>query len=263
MTKLAHVHFTTNAQAENRILAMGEEAWRVRNAGFPIVDLIAQGEFATPEQLGERFDIDPDRPLVVFTQHSVTTEFEKSEFQIEQSLQALDRLAEEDIQILMTYPNNDVGGRTMYEALEQFAASGRKNVHLHRSLGRYNYHGALALAAAPERRAACVGNSSSGIKETPAFGCPTVNIGSRQQSRLRGSNVIDVNYEPEAIFQATRKCLFDESFRRDCRSTENPYGKGRAGEQIADFLATMTLDSEVVLRKKMVLRGETNHGWFR
>ena len=70
---------------------------------------------------------------------------------------------------------------------------------MHQSLGRYFYHGVLALAENIKYQVACVGNSSSGIKETPVFGCPTINIGSRQEGRLRGKNVVDVDYNSANI----------------------------------------------------------------
>ena len=78
ITKLAHLHCTTNAEATRRILAMGEEEWRVRTVGFPAIDLIAAGEFASAAEVAARYDIDPTKPLVVFTQHSVTTEYENA-----------------------------------------------------------------------------------------------------------------------------------------------------------------------------------------
>ena len=263
MTKLAHVHFTTNSQATNRVLAMGEEAWRVCTAGFPVIDLIKAGHFASPEDLEKRFGIDSARPLIVFTQHSVTTEFDRAADQILPSLKAIRRTAADGNQVLMTYPNNDAGGRAIIAHLEAFAAEKIDGVFLHRSMGRAGYHGALALAMSPDRRVACVGNSSSGVKETPAFGCPTVNIGSRQDGRLRGTNVADVGYDADAIYAAIDKCLNDDAWRDQCAATPNPYGQGNAGEVIADYLADMTLDPTVVLRKKMNLRGESRDGWFR
>src|SRR4029434_93861 len=74
MTTLAHLHFTTNEQATNRLLAMGEEPWRVHTVWFPALDLMSHGVFAKSRVLRSRLNLDLDRPLIVFTQHSVTTE---------------------------------------------------------------------------------------------------------------------------------------------------------------------------------------------
>jgi UDP-hydrolysing UDP-N-acetyl-D-glucosamine 2-epimerase len=262
MSKLAHLHFTTNQQATHRILAMGEEPWRVHTVGFPAIDLIAEGRFATPSEICDRLRVDPARPIVLFTQHSVTTEFERAAEQIAPSLEAMALLAAEDVQIILTYPNNDAGGRAIVEKLEAFNAASLANVQLHRSIGRHLYHGILALARKPDGRVVCVGNSSSGIKETPAFGCPTVNIGSRQDGRLRGQNVVDVGYSAGDIAAAVKQGLFDEGFRAVCSQTDNPYYLGDAGPKIADVLARVSLDP-TLLRKRMTLTGEMRDGWFR
>jgi len=255
MTKLSHLHFTTNRQATNRILAMGEEPWRIHTVGFPAIDLINDKNFANKEELQNRFKLDLTKPIVLFTQHSVTTEFGKAGDQIEPSLRALKRLSISGVQVVITYPNNDAGGQCIIDHLYDFMKSAPPNIQLHRSVGRYNYHGILALALDQEILFSCVGNSSSGIKETPAFGCPTVNIGSRQDGRLRAENVIDVKYDADAIFKAVNHCFEDKNFRDKCRSCQNPYGLGDAGKKISEVLSKVSLDGNL-LRKRMTLDGE-------
>lgn len=262
MTKLSHLHFTTNAQASNRILGMGEEPWRVHTVGFPAIDLIAEGNFASVTEVREKFSLDLTRPIVLFTQHSVTTEFDKAPEQILSSLAAIEKLASEGIQVILTYPNNDAGGQAIIEKLIEFGSNLHQNTDIRQSLGRYFYHGVLALARFTEVRVLCLGNSSSGLKETPAFGCPTVNIGSRQEGRLRGENVIDVDYSATEIYTATIKGLFDDDFRKLCREAVNPYWLGEAGPKIADVLAVTPLGQKLI-RKQMTLIGESNDGWYR
>ena len=263
MSKLAHLHYTTNEQATNRILAMGEDPWRVHTVGFPAIDLIKDGSFESPENIVNKLKLDPNKPLVLFTQHSVTTEFEDGESQLIPSINALIKLANEGAQVILTYPNNDAGGQSITKVLNRTSDLKNDNIQLHTSLGRYLYHGILGLAKTSTWRVACVGNSSSGIKETPVFGCPTVNIGTRQQGRLRGSNVIDANYDEEEIYQSIKKCLYDEDFRLVCKNTVNPYGGGNAGNLIASSLANVDLNPKNILRKGMNLLGESENGWFR
>ena len=262
MTKLSHLHFTTNQQATNRILALGEEPWRVHTVGFPAIDLISEGRYAQAAEVRDRLGLDLSRPIVLFTQHSVTTEFDQARDQLMPSLAAIESLAAEGVQVVLTYPNNDAGGRAIIEELSRFAARKIPNTQVHRSLGRHLYHGVLGVALDPAARVVCAGNSSSGIKETPAFFCPTVNIGSRQDGRLRGENVIDVGYDTPALVAAIRRGLFDEAFREGCRQAGNPYYLGDAGPKIANVLATVTLD-QALLRKRMTLRGEARDGWYR
>ena len=109
-----------------------------------------------------------------------------------------------------------------------------------KSLGRKRFHGMLHLMG-NVAAGALAGNSSAGIKEARAFGCPCVNIGSRQRGRLRAANVLDVDYDAAAIARAIRQCVHDGAFRELCRSCENPYGEGRAGERIAEVLATIPI----------------------
>ena len=263
MTKLSHLHFTTNQQATNRVLAMGEEPWRVHTVGFPAIDLIKAGEVASPLVLEQKIGLDFDRPIVLFTQHSVTTEYEDAATQVQASLRALRALALEGVQVILTYPNNDVGGKRIISEIESLAAENLVNLMVHRSLGRYVYHGLLALARNPSVRIVCVGNSSSGIKETPVFGCPTVNIGSRQLGRLRAENVIDAGYVTEEIYNSTRSCLFDTDVREKAFRCSNPYGLGDAGIKIARVLADTPIDTRLI-RKRMTLKGESAEGgWCR
>lgn len=248
MTKLAHLHFTTNEEAAERIRKLGEEPWRVFNVGFPVIDLIREGYYASRDQIEKNYGIDGSKPIVLFTQHSVTTEFDKACEQVKPALEALELLAKEGCQIVITYPNNDAGGKRIIAEIEKFKSRNLNNIQCHKSLGRFTYHGLLNLCGR-EGLGVCVGNSSSGIKETPAFGVPCVNIGSRQNGRLRSTNVLDVPYERDAIEQAVRRAIHDRAFRDHCARCSNPYGEGRAGKKIADILSTTEIDSRLLQKK--------------
>lgn len=249
MTKLSHIHFTTNEEATHNVLAMGEEHWRVHTVGFPSIDLIENNVYANENEIIDRFKLELDRPIVLFTQHSVTTEFEKSETQINASLNAIKKLSNNGFQCILTYPNNDVGSKVIIEKIEALKEQRNPNIQVHKSLGRYFYHGILALAKVEKYKIVCVGNSSSGIKETPAFGCPVVNIGTRQEGRLRGENVLDTDYNIDEIFDAVQRCVADVKFRTVCKNVQNPYWMGGAGVKMANVLANLEID-EKFLRKK-------------
>jgi UDP-hydrolysing UDP-N-acetyl-D-glucosamine 2-epimerase len=244
MTKLAHLHFTTNAQAAKRVLDLGEEPWRVFDVGFPALDLVKAGLYAQPDEVYERYHLDRDRPVLLFTQHSVTTEFEQAAAQVQPSLVALAEAGREwGCQIVLTYPNDDAGGRRIVAELEKFVAEHGAFAQLHQNLGRFYYHGVLNIADA------CIGNSSSGIKETPAFHCPCIDIGSRQRGRLRATNVLDVGYDTPAIKEAIRRCLFDTSFKTSVDNVQNPYGAGNAGPRIAETLATIEITPHLIQKR--------------
>lgn len=247
MTKLAHLHFTTNKDAAQRIAGLGEEKWRIFNTGYPVIDLIKQKRFATLQEIQQKLPLDIDKPIIIFTQHSITTEVRDVVSQIRPSLQALKCFSTKNVQVIITYPNNDAGGRRIIREVEKLRSLSNMIIVPH--LGRYLYHGILSLCV-KEGLGVCVGNSSSGIKETPAFGCPFVHIGSRQDGRLRSTNVIDTDYDKDRIIEAIEKGLFDRRFRAECRKCRNPYGKGNAGKSIAEILATIPLD-KCLIQKQM------------
>jgi UDP-N-acetylglucosamine 2-epimerase (non-hydrolysing)/GDP/UDP-N,N'-diacetylbacillosamine 2-epimerase (hydrolysing) len=246
MTKLAHLHFATNGAAAERILRLGEEPWRVFTVGLPSLDLIAAGSYAAPAELFDDLGLEPSRPIILFCQHSVATESDAAAEQIRPSLAALRSLAGRGHQVVITYPNSDAGGRRMIAEIEEL--QGLAGISIVKSLGRRRFHGVLHLIGR-EGRGAFVGNSSAGIKETPIFGCPVVNVGPRQRGRLRGDNVIDTPYEAAAIEAAVLRCVGDEAFRARCREGRNPYGAGDAGRRVADVLATVPINADLVQKK--------------
>jgi len=252
MTKLAHIHLTTNSEAAERVRAMGEEAWRIHVVGLPVIDRIVAGDFPGPAETAASLGIDSARPLIVFTQHAIATEAERAAQQLEPSLAAMDRaVAELGAQVVATYPNPDAGGQAILDRLKDWT-NGREGVVLRRSLGRALYHGALNLAGRAGR-GACLGNSSSGLKETPAFGCPAVDVGPRQAGRLAAANVIRTGYDADEIFAALERAFCDEAFRAFCAACENPYGAGDTGPRVAEILAGLDLAGSALLQKKLAL----------
>lgn len=239
MTKLAHLHFTTSEDSAERVRRLGEEPWRVVFAGLPTLDTIARKDFAAPEEVYAAFVLEPAQPIVVFTQHPVSTEPDQA---CEQVLESLEALREVGAQTIVTYPNSDPGSRAIIDAFARYRDV--PHFQFHASLGRRRYLGLLNVASA------VVGNSSSGIKETPSFGISCVNVGTRQAGRLRAENVIDVPYDRRAIADAVRRALFDEETRARVRHAGHPYGDGRAGEIVARTLATVELGPRL-LRKRI------------
>ena len=252
MSKLAHLHFPTNEAAANRLRAMGEEDWRITTAGFPPIDLIRAGDFAPLNDIITEFGLDPRSygALVLFTLHPISTSPESAETEIAACMTALARAERElNARIMLTYPNGDVGSAAIIAALEGFKAD-HPDAILRKTLGRHRYHGVLNFCGV--NPGVCVGNSSSGLKETPAFHCPAVDIGPRQTGRLRGENVLHVPCEADAIYEAIRTALTDDTFRKNVRQAPNPYGQGNAGPTIARVLAETDLSDPKLIQKQTV-----------
>lgn len=252
MTKLAHIHLATNPEAAWRIKAMGEEPWRIHNVGLPVIDRIKAGDFPEPEEVARALDLDLSRPVILFTQHAITTEPDQAVAQLEPSLIAMEHvISAHGAQIVATYPNNDQGGAAILERLGEWS-EGNENIRLRKSLGRALYHGTLNVAGRVTR-GACIGNSSSGLKETPAFGCPTVNVGTRQSGRLAAENVMHTGYDADEITTALTRCIEDDAFRALAGACPNPYGEGNTGPKVARILKELNLTSPGLLQKKLTL----------
>jgi GDP/UDP-N,N'-diacetylbacillosamine 2-epimerase (hydrolysing) len=240
ITKLAHFHFPSTDENAQRIIQMGEDPWRVHIVGAPGLDYLRSVEPMSREELEADLDLDLSQPVLLMTQHPVTTEVEAA---ADQMRTTLDAVAAVGTQTIITYPNADSGGRAMINVLGEYAAL--PFIRVRPTLGQPRYVSLLRHVDA------MVGNSSSGIIEAPFFGLPVVNIGSRQRGRQRAENVLDVAHDCDAIERAIRRALGDKVFIHRARTCTSPYGDGRTGERIATSLAEVPLDRSV-LQKRLV-----------
>lgn len=239
VTKMANIHFTSNQQSADRIIKMGEEPWRVHNVGSPVLDLIRQGRFTGKDEVCRKFSLDPQKPILILIQHSVTWQVEQTERQIGATLEALDRLGHQTVAV---YPCSDPGYETIIRALSKFAE--RPFVRLHKNLEFADFWGLMNIAGA------LVGNSSAGIMETASFRIPAVNLGIRQEGRLRADNVLDADHDPEQIVRALRTALYDRDFKERVKNCSSPYGDGHAAEKIVRVLNDVQLN-DTLIRKQM------------
>lgn len=231
VTKFAHVHFPACPDARDRIIRLGERPEDVHLVGCPRMDLVAEvldqdqpvGDELFAEGVGGRFDL--RKPFVILSQHPVTTEYGEGERQIHESLMAIHEL---DVPCIALWPNADAGSEDIARGMRKFRERvDDSKVHFFKNLPTATY---IRLM----RHTAClVGNSSSGIREGAFIGTPVVNIGSRQDMRQRGHNVIDVDHDRAAIGTAIQRQLQHGPYERD-----PIYGDGHAGERIAQVLAT-------------------------
>jgi GDP/UDP-N,N'-diacetylbacillosamine 2-epimerase (hydrolysing) len=173
------------------------------------------------------------------TQHPVTTERELVEWQIRQTLEAI---VETGVQTVISYPNSDNGGREIIRAIEEYRNK-YDFLKVFKNLSQVEYLSLLNVADA------MIGNSSSGIIEAPSFKLPVINIGTRQEGRLRAVNVIDVGYEKEEILKGIKIALYDEEYREKLKKCINPYGDGKAGEKIADVLSKVEINRDLIQKR--------------
>jgi len=231
VTKFAHIHFPASAQARDRIIRLGEPPECVHLVGCPRIDLVAeilaQQEDALNNHLFEQGvgnAIDLEQPFVLVSQHPVTTEYGEGEQQISMTLEAIRELG---LPAVVLWPNADAGADDIARGMRKWREQRLDvNMHFFKNLRVETY------VALMQRTACLVGNSSSGVREGTFIGTPAVNIGSRQNSRERGNNVIDVGYDRDAIRNAIKRQVDHGRF-----PSATIYGDGKAGARIADVLA--------------------------
>lgn len=233
VTKFAHIHFPASRDAKDRILKLGEREDSIYLTGCPRIDLVAGILEKSSALSGNIFCegvgdvIDLNKPFILVSQHSVTTEYGKGEDQITATLSAV---RETGLPAVVLWPNADAGSEDIARGIRKWREKGMdENMHFFKNLPTETY---IQLM---KETVCLVGNSSSGIREGAFIGTPVVNIGSRQDQRERGSNVIDVPHSKNEINQAIHKQIKNGHY-----DMEPIYGDGTAGMKIADVLASCT-----------------------
>jgi len=236
ITKLADIHLVASQSAAERVIKMGEFPSKVFNVGCPSIDL-ADEVSKSPDLDFNPFEkyggvgshIDLSKGYIVAMQHPVTTEYGNSRKHIEESLFAIKDL---EIPTFWFWPNVDSGADGTSNGIRTFREKYKpENLHFFKNMEPMDFlrliHNSKCL----------IGNSSVGVREASYLGIPVVNIGTRQDGRDRGLNVIDVDYDRSLIKDAILKHINHGRY-----PTDHIYGGGNAGQNIADVLAKVELN---------------------
>ena len=240
ITKLAHLHFPATKDAAERIIRMGEEPDSVFCVGSTSIDVLADldlsnlsaiHDYQKTHGVGPAIPLVPGKYLIV-AQHPVTTEYEQNYRNVQEIASTISEL---QLPTIWLWPNMDAGSDGVSKAIRELRENMRPDhIHFFKSLP-------IELFGPLMKNAGCIiGNSSSGIREASFLGLPSVNVGSRQNGRERGENVIDVACEKRVIRQAISKQLEHGHYR-----PATIYGDGAAGTAIARTL----LDAEITQQK--------------
>ncbi len=236
ITKMSHIHCVAAEPHARRVRQLGESPQTVFVVGAAGLDAIAELPLLDREALQRELGYSISDQHLLVTYHPVTLRNQTPQDALQGLLGALDACSESTVTI--TGANADTGGRAFNDHLQAFAAT-RPNVYFTASLGQLRY---LSMA---QLSAAVVGNSSSGLIEIPALGVPTVNIGERQQNRLRAPSVIDCDNTQPAISDALAQAMSGE-VRGIAARKENPYGAPGAAHRIVQILADVELEGILI-----------------
>ena len=238
ITKLSHIHFPATERAGERLIRMGENPDTVFVTGCPSLDPIAEMDLSlgglNGKYGGVGAPIDWSSPYLLVLQHPVTTEYGESFRQVNETIDAVHRSG---MQAVWLWPNVDAGSDAISKGIRMYREHKKpEKVHFYRNFATEDYICILANAAC------AVGNSSSFLREGALLGVPAVNIGTRQQGRERGPNIVDVDYDSDRILEALRHQSDHGRYDPD-----RLYGDGSAGRRIAAILS----ENKVNLQKQL------------
>lgn len=235
ITKLADYHFVASENAKQRVIQLGENPDMVFNTGCPSIDIAQEvvkntkltfNPYEKYGGVGSQPDL--ENGYIVVMQHPVTNEYKDSRKHIEATLRAIQEINKPT---LWFWPNVDAGADGTSSGIRSFREKYKmENIHFFKNMEGDDFlnllHNSLCL----------IGNSSVGIRECAYLGVPVVNIGSRQNRRDRGENVVDVSYDENEIMVAIHEIL-----EKNSRVTSQVYGGGDAGDRIAKLLKELPL----------------------
>ena len=237
VTKLSHVHFTPTESARRRVVAMGEEEWRVHRVGAPSLDHLQRRDLPSRAEIERRLGLTLRPPTVLVAVHPVTLARDT----LAETDAVFEALARMPHSIVFCFPNADAGSRAIIARAEAFCRD-HARARLFVNLNPVDYWALLKQVDV------LLGNSSSGIMETPALRVPTVNVGRRQEGRERARNVADAPANVDAILAAIARVL-EPAFRSSLEGMANPYGDGHAAERIADVLTTVPVGEALLVKR--------------
>jgi len=235
ITKLADYHFVASEDAYQRVIKLGESEDSVFNTGCPSIDL-AQSVLDNPvldfdpyvKYGGVGLHPDLNEGYIIVMQHPVTTEYMQSREHINETLHAVN---ETGIPVLWFWPNVDAGADGTSAGIRAFREKyNPKQIHFFKNMEGSDFLKILLFAKC------LIGNSSVGIRECSFLGVPVINVGTRQNKRERGNNIIDVGYNKIEIKEAINQWLTTSK-----PSQSSVYGGGNAGQVIAELLSTIEL----------------------
>ena len=221
ISKMSHIHFTATEEYSKRVIQLGEVPNKVFNVGGAGIENIKRLKFLTKEEFEKSINFKLNIKNILVTFHPVTLESKTSKKHFQEILNSLDEL--KNTNIIFTKANSDVDGKIINQMIDQYTKKNSNKSIGVASLGQLNYLSAL------QHIDVIVGNSSSGISEAPSFKIGTVNIGDRQNGRIKAESVIDCLSNKKDIKRAIKR-VYSAEFKNLLKNVKNPYGDGRSSK---------------------------------
>ncbi len=237
ITKMSHLHFVATEKYRQRVIQLGEHPDRVFLVGGVGIDNIKKLKLLSRPALEKALKFKLGKKNLLVTFHPATLDSAAPADQMHELLEALETL--EDTNLIFTMPNADTNSRVLVSMIRGFVAR-HSNARVYISLGQLLYLSCIHYVDG------VLGNSSSGLIEAPSLRKGTINVGDRQQGRIRADSVIDCDPDRYSIIAAIQQ-LYSPVFQEKLKTTINPYGEGGASEKIVRILKEYSLES--ILKK--------------
>ena len=238
VTKMSHLHFTAAKEYRKKVIQLGEEPNRVFNVGGAGIESIKRLKLLTKKDFEKSINFKLNIKNILVTYHPVTLEGKTSKKNFQELLDAIDEL--KDTNIIFTKANSDMDGKVINQMIKQYTKKNFEKSIGVTSLGQLNYLSALQYIDF------IIGNSSSGLLEAPSFKTGTINIGDRQNGRLKAESVVDCLPNKKNIKRAIKK-IYSNRFQNILKDVKNPYDHGCVSKKITKVLKKVKLDE--ILKK--------------
>lgn len=231
ITMLSTFHFPGTNESANRIIRMIGSDSNVYVTGETNIDNFNRIQKFNRCQLAESFGLNLEKKWVLCTYHPETL------LSVEENLNRVKALCNFffddlcDYEIVITKANTDFGGIAINSYFEEQVKE-HKNMHLFSSMGQTGYISILYQVEF------MIGNSSSGIYESPYVGLPCINIGNRQKGRKYTANIITIDGSYISMQNAIETIKTVE-FKERLKHLANPYGDGHSSERIVEHLKSI------------------------
>ncbi len=234
ISKMSQLHFASNEIFRRRIIQLGENPSRVFTVGAIGLDNLKKMNLLTKNELEKLLDFEINERTIIVTFHPVTLENSTAKIQFNELLRALDNF--NNIRIIFTKPNSDTDGRIIVGMIDNYVNENKDRAISFVSMGQLKYLSTLQYVKG------VIGNSSSGLIETPSFKVGTINIGDRQRGRLKAESVIDCLPKQHDIIKSINK-LFSNEFQNTLSSIVNPYElkNGLTSQKIKEIILSYPL----------------------
>jgi len=240
-TKLASIHVAFAKEHAERVIKMGEEPWRVCYSGNTALDRFNEIPSENRNEILKYFGFETNnKPLILVIQHVISSEHKSGSDKILTTLSALQEI---DVNIIVNYPNSDMGSQGIINIIESYREKPRFRIT--KNIPRYYFANLLRNIDV------LIGNSSLAFLEGSYLSLPAINIGNRQKERLHGGNVVFVDYDKKEISETVKKVIFNQEFNNKLKDCKQIYGNGKASSIIIEYLKNLNKSREQLVSKNI------------